>query len=823
MTYILNIFCFLLIFPIVDNVYSQQKKSKINLSDTTLIYSLLNKGEKFENINVDSSYSFYIQAIELSKRNYEQTKYIAFLSAQAESYNYLASYNLLRGNTTLALENYRTSLKLDSVTADNHRIANTLTNMASIFRTLGDVDKAFEYLDLAKEKFIVLKLNNKIATVYQEYGRLYYEKGDYINALKYYQEALQKIDSINTDKPLIAALYLNIGMTNAAQNNSEFALEYYKKSLKAYTELGSKNNIANCLLNIGIIYKEKYSDYKKALEYYKKALDIHTEQKNLKGISACNNNIAGVFYKIEDYKLALDAYKKNILIKREICDKKGEIIALYNISACNFNLNNFYESLKYALEGYEKSYKSNYLYESNIGAKKIYESYDTLKDYKNALKYHVIFMNLNDSIYNIEKEKNFSKLESQYQNKQKRLEIENLNKENLLKENELILKNEKLNYQNNMIFIFIGIIILVSIFLFIVLKLLKDKKKANILLTIQNEEIKQKNEEITAQRDEIEAQSNLVIKQKEHIENIHTELQSSIRYAKTIQEAMLPVLSPKPHNSNLNSQVYEFGVWNLELETFVLYLPKDIVSGDFYWFSKVNEQLIYAVADCTGHGVPGAFMSMLGIAFLNEIINKELITSPDEILNKLRDNVIKSLNKQGQSEQSNDGMDICIVVIDKENNIIEYAGANNPLYMVTQSSGLLNYETEVHVTGENASANDKPQTSTELASSTKLNLKLFEHKPDKMPIGIGYKTQNFSKQIIKCESGDLLYLMSDGFKDQIGEKSNKKYLSKNLKNLILEVSHLTMNEQKEKFERAFIDWCGNNEQTDDVCIIGIKI
>lgn len=281
------------------------------------------------------------------------------------------------------------------------------------------------------------------------------------------------------------------------------------------------------------------------------------------------------------------------------------------------------------------------------------------------------------------------------------------------------------------------------------------------------EELNQQNYEISAQRDEIE-------KQKYRIEYIYEELTDSIRYAERIQNAILP------HKQYIKDKI--------KGEFFILFKPRDIVSGDFYWFTKRDNWLLIAVADCTGHGVPGAFMSMLGISFLNEIVSKEEVRSSSQVLDELRKYVIHSLQQKGVQGEQQDGMDIAFLALNTETNILEFSGANNPLYII-------------------------PAVSNEILII----------KADTMPIGIYGDMQPFKNNTLQVNKGDRLYIFSDGFIDQFGGENRKKFLNKRFKESLLQIAHLPMLEQKENLNNIFESWKGKCEQIDDVTVLGIKI
>ncbi len=334
-------------------------------------------------------------------------------------------------------------------------------------------------------------------------------------------------------------------------------------------------------------------------------------------------------------------------------------------------------------------------------------------------------------------------------------------------------------------------------------------KEAEQEILEKNEELHQQNEEITTQRDEIEAQRNLVQRQKEHIEEIHSDLTDSIHYAERIQRAILP--SENMMNTFfsvfLDATINE--TQNKQSNYFMLYKPRDIVSGDFYWIHKRKEFLLIAIADCTGHGVPGAFMSMLGVSFLNEIAARLDVQTPARALDELRLAVISSL-KQNEIENNKtialsalrDGMDIAFVAINTSTLEMQFAGANNPIWIVPSPDSL-----------------------------TTKSLSLIEIKGDKQPIGIHENMNPFTNNTIQLHKDDIIYMMSDGYESQFGgptvRGSGKKFLSKNLKILLQEISSKPMPEQKNILDNSIENWKNNfenkYEQTDDITIFGLKI
>lgn len=320
-------------------------------------------------------------------------------------------------------------------------------------------------------------------------------------------------------------------------------------------------------------------------------------------------------------------------------------------------------------------------------------------------------------------------------------------------------------------FITIAIIVFIAVIIIYIryreAKLRQDKIKLE--KTVQERTI-----EIVKQKDEIEKQRDIVTSQKK-------EITDSINYAKNIQRAVLPKV-------NVLENVFS--------EHFLLFRPKDIVSGDFYWMTQKDNHVIFTAADCTGHGVPGAFMSMLGVSFLNKIVNEQGVTQPDLILNKLRENIINSLQQKGISEENKDGMDISLCSYDIKNNKLLFAGANNPLVKIKKVDG---------------------------------SFELEEIKGDRMPVAIYRKMDNFVCNEVELNKGDSIYLFSDGFVDQFGGPDGRKFMKKNFKNLLLENQETSMPELKEILIQKLEDWINyenseeHYEQIDDIIVLGLRL
>ncbi|MBK8882574.1 MAG: DUF4154 domain-containing protein [Bacteroidales bacterium] len=321
---------------------------------------------------------------------------------------------------------------------------------------------------------------------------------------------------------------------------------------------------------------------------------------------------------------------------------------------------------------------------------------------------------------------------------------------------------EAIEKQKLILYFVLLALLLVSILGYFIYRGYKIKKEANIVLEEKNRTISIQKDEIEQQRDQVTVQRDLITYQNKHITD-------SIMYAKRIQTALIPSLE----------------LFSDKLDHFVLYKPLAIVSGDFYWVASQGNIQVIIAADCTGHGVPGAFMSMLGVSLLNEIVNEKHIVMPDQIIENLRKGVITSLKQVADEDSIKDGMDIAICVVDFDKNILWYSGANNPLYLV-RGNELTNY------------------------------------RADKMPVAIHYRMEPFKLHKIDLLKGDAFYIFSDGYPDQFGGPNQKKYMSNQLRETLVSLSGVPMIKQGEKMNEIFEEWRGDNPQVDDVILIGVR-
>ena len=609
----------------------------------------------------------------------------------------------------------------------------------------------------------------------------YYIQGFTNKALEKGIKAIE-ISEKNNIHSGIASISNTIGLIYQDIKNYEKSLEYFDKTIE-YGKIENKeidtplNNKANTLY-----FLKRYNE---SIELHKQAMKLRTERGDISGVADCKNDIGAVYVDLKQFDKALEYINDCYKTKEELNDAEGIAFSATDMANLYISWNKPQNAIKYidrALEMAEIMDSPRYK-EMCYG---LYaKTFNLLNEFEKAYNYQLKLSNLRDSLRSKESIKQIAEMQTKYDTdkKEQALQLKSVQFE---KEK---LESKKRTLQRN--YTFVGLV-LVIILIIIVLRSYRHKQKANILLSEQKNEISEKNEELNQQNEEITAQRDEIEKQKEVVEEIHHEISQSIDYAERLQGAILP------ESKILDKYVSEH---------FVLFKPKDKVSGDFYWWANVENHTIITAADSTGHGVPGAFMSMLGSSFLREIVQKEYVTHTGVILRKLRKEIIKALKQTGESGTQKDGMDMAIISIDHETNIVQFSGANNPLYIISNKliKGL------------------KLITHQGFQTLDVFGYNLYEVKPDKMPIAIYEKMDSFTTHEIQLQKGDQLYMFSDGYADQFGGPKNKKFKYKPFKRLLIENADKPMREQKEILNTAFENWKGNLDQIDDVVVLGIKL
>ncbi|MCS6954857.1 MAG: tetratricopeptide repeat protein, partial [Candidatus Calescibacterium sp.] len=649
---------------------------------------------------------------------------INYLRGIANSYNIIGTAHMLKGEWEEAIKNYETCLAI----AQNEN-----------------------YTDL-------------VAACYYNIGIVRQQKHEYAEALKSYLKALRVREQLNDVKG-IAHVYNSIGTIYSIQNDYKNALQYFRKYLEMSQQHNLERGIEHAYNNMGIVHR-KMKEYPKALEYSFKALELRQKNGIKLGVSDSYLNIGGIYEEMKDYSKALDYYQKSLELKRELNDNVGIGSSLLNISSIYYQTGKLIEAEKMLKESLSYSQQNQDLEAFSKIYFMLYQIDSTRKDYLNALIWYKKYHTIQDSL---EKKHNLEML-TEIKTK---FEADKKESQNKILREELRRKS----VQNFTLFLGLVTVFVFSIYTY---KNWQKLKEINLLLEIRNREVDAQKEEIRYQSEKLkEAHEELKRKNeqleysKEIILNNNRQITSSINYALYIQQAMLPRLKD---------------IREALPQSFVFLRPRDIVSGDFYWFKKTaarpifeekstfkgiekiligfeNEKIIIAAADCTGHGVPGAFMSLIGNDLLNEIVDLKGIYSPEKVLNELKIRITYALNQH--ETLNNDGMEIAICVIDKEANVVEYAGSKMPLVYIQ-------------------------------------NNELTRLKGDNILIGGLDKILNFSfqKHIISIASETVFYMFSDGFQDQFGGEKRKKFKTDRLLSLLYRIHQWSVDEQLDEIQNV---------------------
>jgi serine phosphatase RsbU (regulator of sigma subunit) len=719
---------------------------------------MLNVGSMFYSIGVNYiSRPDYRTAIEYFLRSYEILK---DLDDKVELLNCVS----LIATSNYNISEFDQAIKFDSIGLlicreidAKAEEANFLNNMAAVYKRKGNLERALvifhESLVLSKEvdnKSVIAYTSNNMANVYADYG-------DYPKALEHYLLTLKSCEELE-NIGCIATSYNNIAILYYTQKDYKKTVEYLFKSLDTYKIAEDEDGIANVTNNIAELYMEQDS-LQKSLEYYNTSLPI-IQKLNSRYLLYYNyTGQAAVYDRLKEYSKAESLYFKGLETAKEI-NARYEIAHSYEAISSHYLLKNKYKLAQtYADSALALGQEIGIPEIIKDAADVLHQSNAQLRGFKKAYEYHLLYTEMNDSILSDNNTKEVTQLVMQYQHDKelKEREIEQAKKD--------LAKEKELSRQKNLRNIFFIAFAFVLLMVFIVLKNYREKKKANELLSQQKAEIEEKNEELNQLNHEIS-------RQKDELEKNHKKITDSIKYAEKIQTAMLPMQNT---------------LERLLPKHFILYQPRDIVSGDFYWVRQVDDVILIAVADCTGHGVPGAMMSMLGISFLNDISRRKEVNKPSLILSELRNQVKKSLKQTGKRDEARDGMDMAFCEIDTKTNKLCFAGANNPLILFR-------------------------------------NGELIQYKADRQPISIYFKEKEFTDHSIQLEKGDRIYMFSDGFMDQINMDNRKKFSSHGLRTKLEELHLKPMTKQKEILESTINDWMGEStNQVDDILIMGIEI
>lgn len=617
---------------------------------------------------------------------------------------------------------------------------------------------------------ISLKKNNYtnkliLSINYIQYSSILKYK-DNARALTYMLEAneldedLKDMTLLNYNNYLIREIYDAIG---DYENSLKYTI-YYLKSIKDTTT----TNYYGEIMSVGWLQYLK-KDYYNALKNSEKAKIYYAKLVNAKWIDKYNYAICLSNLGLINLKLGKNEEALHYALESE--NKIKEINRITEDLRMNISIQNFLVIASVNSQFGKINLSNQYAYKTLEVSQKIsdktllpdiylllYENHKRLNDFPNALLYYENAIHIKDSISEIEKTNHINSILSELEVRKKDAQIQLASKEKRIAQ-------EKNRVQRLYTILFGGGFVLVLLLSLVSIRSYKQQKKSNKLLSIQKNHIAERNEELSQLNEEISAQRDMLFQQKKSITD-------SMEYARFIQQALLT------SRDILN---------NCQLQNFILFKPRDIISGDFYWFKQIKNYLYFTAADCTGHGIPGAFMSVLGISLLNEIVGKRDLNPPAQILNELRKRLKKSLKQDDPETTSHDGMDIALCLLDLETYKLQFSGAFNPLFLIR-------------------------------------NNVLIEYPANRIPVGVHPKDKiDFTNHEIQLQTNDLLYIFSDGYISQFGGEEGKKFNMKQFKELLIEINNLPLDQQKIILDEILIKWQQNFDQIDDVLVVGIKV
>ena len=588
-------------------------------------------------------------------------------------------------------------------------------------------------------------------------GRL--KISEFGKALSLKLRALEIAEMLEIDS-LIIMTTISIADNFIESGDSSLAEKYSIKALIQAKQLNNLSVLASAFVCRGNVMAN-VNKFDEAYDNYERSLEINIQLRQKSGMASNYNNLANLCFEKEKYDEAILLYNKAFNINKADGNKHGQAYNLSNIALIHFFKKNYTKAIhssQKALDLYSELGETRRIVHTleNLGT-----MYAEMGDYEQGFETFYLAYEKGKDHYQEERINFAAELEAKFQNEKNELQIQKLKAEQIIQENVLQNRERDLDFEKQLRIRDRNLIYTLGVLLFCLVVIIfgfwrnsRERKRHNAELMAKNNEIRIVNDDLN--------KTQVILKKK------NKEITDSINYAKRIQVAILP---SKAHVKDHLKQ------------SFVLYIPKDIVSGDFYWTEQVGDNVLFAVADCTGHGVPGAMVSVICYTALNKIIGEERLTDPGQILDLTTDEVIRQFEKS--EEEVKDGMDVALCSYNLKTKTLKYAGANIPLWVVRDNE-------------------------------------VIEYKASRQPVGGYLKRQKFMTHNVDLLESDTVYLSSDGFADQFGGVKGKKFMKKHLKSLLVRVKEESLNTQFEFLKSSFIEWKASNEQVDDICIMGIK-
>jgi tetratricopeptide (TPR) repeat protein len=727
--------------------------------------------------NIHYAQGRYAEALEAFQKALTIRERIGDQQGIASSYINIGLIHADQGRYVEGLESYQKALTIHERIGDQQGIALCYNNIGVINVAQGRYAEALEAYQKALALYEHTGDSRGMAACYNSIGNIHADQGRYAEALESYQKVLTILERIRNQEGM-ATLYNNIGTIYEGQRRYTEALEAYQKALAIKERIGDQQGIATCRNNIGNIYRAQ-GRYAEALEAYQKALAICEHLGNQQRIAVCYQNISSIYIDQQQYAKALEALQKALAIQERIGDQRGMASSYNNIGIIHRVQGRYAE----ALEAFQKALaitqplglqdELDDLYLNLAQTDSALAASGLTHLWKSAYLHHRLYAAYKDSVRNEASIRKQAQLESQYEYEKKTA---------LLKaeqEKERALANAQLRQretQRNLSLLALGIA-LIGLATFAILY--RKIRQQRDLIQKQSDEIQQKNlaleqynAELKSTNQALEESNRIIQHQAKTLSEKNEKILDSIRYAERIQRAILPSAEK----------------WQRLLpESFLLYKPRDIVAGDFYWLEETERYIFLGVADATGHGVPGAFVSIVCANALHKAVLEEGLESPAEILWRVREVVVSQLTQAG--EKVKDGMDIALIRFAKaDRSRAVFAGANRPLWIVS-AEGVL-----------------------EVAGT-------------RQPIGYVEEPKAFEEVelMLGSRAPAMVYAFTDGIIDQMGGPKGRKLLPKGLREWLLSLWNQPVAKQAESLTALFEMWRGEHHQIDDVTIVGVRI
>ena len=671
----------------------------------------------------------------------------AYASFIGSSYANFAYINQFEGTYDKAIENLLIAQKYLTEAGNSGGLITSNISLGAIYQRKNDLFRASEYYRKAEAIAAKHKAYHEQIEILNNLGVIFKHEGNMLKAIEYIENGLRIAEREKDSDGMARSLY-NLSLMYGDFGDFKKSKEYVWKSLKLSELRNDKLDLSHNLTLIGGSYQRE-GKLDSALYYYQKGLKLRMELGDKRAIAMSNLSIGRCYVNMNRANEALSFFETGLKLNREIGDKEGIAQALQAIGEIYMAGNKIDIAELCFVEANLLAESIKYLPLQKGIAYSLYQVYKLKGKTAQALSYHEQYIQLNQKIITEESKKAMmsSEFKLAYEKKEQAMKLEQ-EKRDFIHRQEAIQKQNDLQKQKVITYAFMGGFVLLIALIYVVFRNLKQSKQANAIISEQKKEVELKN----------------VL-----IETKQTEILDSINYAKRIQYTLLA------HEEFLSGYLKDY---------FIYYQPKDIVSGDFYWATFHNNRFYLAVCDSTGHGVPGAFMSLLNISFLNEAINEKNIEEPGAIFDYVRKRLMENMSREGQK----DGFDGILACFDIKNGLknFRYAAANNAPLVVS-------------------------------------NGQLLQLPGDRMPVGIGERQESFKTYTHDLMNGDMLYLYTDGYADQFGGPKGKKFMYRRLNDLLKELSSADTLDQKKHLSETFLQWKGNVEQIDDVCILGIKL